>query len=162
MDAAPVADFSAQKSIAVFEEPETSLTADRIRARRSCPGGTIVRSFRGVNGFFRAAGVDARHAAALLTELGKWIASWVRRGIAMTETDDRLARAIERLDAAVARLERAAAAASASAGSSGEKPAPSAAPGADANLQQRHAQALLGLDATIGRLRTLLDGVERG
>lgn len=77
----------------------------------------------------------------------------------MSGTEDRLARALERLDAAVARLEWAAAAAAAE--RPGEQPAaPSA--GAGSDLEQRHAQAVLGLDATIGRLRTLLDGVERG
>jgi hypothetical protein len=64
--------------------------------------------------------------------------------------EDSVADALARLDAAVARLDGAAAAASSR-----------AAVARTAQIEQNQAAAR-GLDATIGRLRTLLDGIARG
>jgi hypothetical protein len=48
---------------------EKPLSEDRIMgARQFYPGGTIVRSFRAVNGFFRRDDVDDPRAAALSSD----------------------------------------------------------------------------------------------
>lgn len=82
----------------------------------------------------------------------------------MAADEQRIARALACLDAAVTRLERAALPTGRAAPKADMETTPDgmASPSASEPLEQRHQQAARGLDATIGRLRTLLDGIEGG
>lgn len=82
----------------------------------------------------------------------------------MAADEQRIARALACLDAAVTRLERAALSTGRAAPRADVETMPdgTASPPASEHLEQRHEQAARGLDATIGRLRSLLDGIEGG